>query len=388
MSRALVLCEFPSLNGGERSFLSTLPHLERAGWTIDFACPPQGPLAEALRRRGNVVVPTPSLSDSASFRESLPDIVHAALSARRYDLLHANSLSTAVLAGPIGVERRVPSLGHLRDIVGLSRTKVGFTNLHARLLAVSAATRDFHVAQGFAADRVHVLHNGVDLETFAPQTTFPSRTAAAPLHDELGLPSDVPLVGLIGQIILRKGFDVALAALGKALRTRPTVHIVVVGTRHTAKAETVEYERKLRQIAAETRFADRVHWLGTRDDVPAILRELKLLVHTPRQEPLGRVLLEGAASGVPIVATDVGGTREIFPGEVADGAILVPVDDVVATAAAIERILDADDLRERMSSAGRSRIQAAFTVERTAAELLRHYQEVSAVDRSSTIFLS
>lgn len=50
MPRVWFLCEFPSLNGGERSLFSTLPLIVRAGWTVDFACPPTGPLADALSR--------------------------------------------------------------------------------------------------------------------------------------------------------------------------------------------------------------------------------------------------------------------------------------------------------------------------------------------------
>jgi len=112
--------------------------------------------------------------------------------------------------------------------------------------------------------------------------------------------------------------------------------------------------------------------------MPRLLRELSLLVHAARQEPLGRVLLETAACAVPIVATDVGGTREIFPRAELDGAFLVPVDDVDAFDNRINRVLDEDEIEIRTGYAGRERIAAAFNVERSAAGLLRHYADVSA----------
>jgi glycosyltransferase involved in cell wall biosynthesis len=89
--------------------------------------------------------------------------------------------------------------------------------------------------------------------------------------------------------------------------------------------------------------------------------------------------LEAAASGVPVVATEVGGTREIFPAGEADGALLVPVDDAAAAAAALETVLADQQRAARIGAAGRSRINAAFTAERSAQGLVRHYQEVAGL---------
>jgi glycosyltransferase involved in cell wall biosynthesis len=106
---------------------------------------------------------------------------------------------------------------------------------------------------------------------------------------------------------------------------------------------------------------------------------LTLLVHPARQEPLGRVLLEAAAAGRAIVATDVGGTREIFPPE-SDAACLVPPDDVVAMARAIEELLHDPARRLRLGANARTRIESHFTVELAIAGLLRHYgSAISAV---------
>jgi len=164
-------------------------------------------------------------------------------------------------------------------------------------------------------------------------------------------------------------------AVVAAMERNYDLHVIVVGKRHSEKFETIAFEEKLHDLPRE--YADRVHFLGTRMDVPRLLAECSLLLHMARQEPLGRVLLEAAASGLPIVATDVGGTREIFPREQKDGAILVGVDDIDAATKAIGRVLRSEELFLDMSSAGRERIAAAFTVEQSAAGLLRHYAEVS-----------
>jgi glycosyltransferase involved in cell wall biosynthesis len=92
----------------------------------------------------------------------------------------------------------------------------------------------------------------------------------------------------------------------------PTAKLSIVGQRYSQKHEAVEYEKKLIQQVASSPFSDRVSWLGIRDDVPDLMRQSTILIHPARQEPLGRVLLEAAASGLPIIATDVGGTAEIL----------------------------------------------------------------------------
>ena len=99
-------------------------------------------------------------------------------------LLHANSLAMGRLSGPVAAELGLPSVSHLRDIIRLSSQAVADLNCHARLLAVSQATRDFHVAAGLAAEKLHVVYNGVDLEEFRP------RSPTGYLHRELGLPPE------------------------------------------------------------------------------------------------------------------------------------------------------------------------------------------------------
>ena len=331
MPRLLILCEYPTLWGGERSMLSTLPAVAAAGFDVSIAAPPTGSLADAVRHRGVTLV-------GWSRRDELAQIIAEAQPA----LVHANSLSTARLSGPVIAKAGVPSIGHLRDIVKLSRQAVSDLNCHRRLVVVSRATREFHVSQGVDAARCVAIHNGVDLDAFRP------RPAGGFLHRELGLPAGVPLVATIGQIGLRKGVDVALAAAWLV----PDVHWLIVGERSSDKQESQEFETRLHALAAEPPLSGRVHFLGQREDMRQLLPELTLVVHAARQEPLSRVLLEAAACGLAVVATDVGGTREIFPSE-ADGAMLVPPDDPAALAAAVAALLADDAHRQALGVAGR-----------------------------------
>lgn len=371
MPHVALVCEYPTLNGGERSLLSVLPGLARHGFQFTTIAPPNGPLARSFADLDIEVVPF-AATDPAGVRPS-QDALRTALgeSLRRLkpDLVHANSLAMGRLVGPVAAELGLPSIAHLRDIIGLSRQALADLNTNCRLLAVSKATRDFHVAQGIAADRTHVLYNGVDL------TRFRLREPSGWLHRELGMPADALLVGSIGQLVLRKGQDVPARAAATLAERFPQVHYVFIGERFSQKAEAMAFECDLRKCFESGTLAGRGHFLGVRTDVPEILPELTLLVHAARQEPLGRVLLEAAAAGVAIIATDVGGTREIFPPE-SQAARLVAPDDTAVLAAAIAELLENEPLRRGLGATAAVRVAEMFNLETAVATLATQYKQV------------
>ena len=246
MREIFLLCEYPTLNGGERSMLATLDGVRAAGFTPAVMAPPQGPLADALAAAGIELLPFACrTADGDRLPQSrLREELSAILRRRRPALLHANSLAMGRLSGPVAAHLGLPSLSHLRDIVGLSARAVADLNCHARLLAVSHATRAFHTAGGLAAEKVHVVYNGVDLQEFCP------RSPTGYLHRELGLPPETPLIGAIGQIGLRKGQDVLLRAAARIADQVPSAHYVIVGQRHSEKDESRRFERDLHDAAA------------------------------------------------------------------------------------------------------------------------------------------
>jgi glycosyltransferase involved in cell wall biosynthesis len=154
----------------------------------------------------------------------------------------------------------------------------------------------------------------------------------------------------------------------------PDAHYLIIGERYSRKEESRRFEAELRTAAASG-LQGRLHFLGVRTDVDRVLNELTLLAHPARQEPLGRVLLEAAASGTAVVATNVGGTSEIFPPE-SESARLVPADDAGALAGAMLELLGSESLRDSLSAAARRRAQQAFDVSTAATALVKHYYDV------------
>lgn len=367
--RVLLLFEFPTLNGGENSLLSVVPTLSADGIALTAAAPAPSPLAAALEAAGIGLLPWEVRGTGGSLaarRERLQSLLRKL----EPDLVHANSLSMARLAGPVCRQNQIASLGHLRDMLRPSRQALADLSSNSRLLAVSQATRDWYVRLGLPAHQVHVVYNGVDLERFC------RRPAEGYLQRELSLPSSVRLIGAIGQLGLRKGVDVLLRAAAVALRHHGDVHCVLVGERHSEKAESLQYERSLQQLAQAPPLAGRVHFLGRRTDIPRLLSEFVVLVHLARQEPLGRVLLEAAAAGCCILATDVGGTAEIFPAKTGT-ARLVPAADASAAAQALHELLSSEVERRARGQAARRHVELHWDCHEAGRQLRQHYRALA-----------
>lgn len=367
-----LLFEYATLNGGEQSMLSVLQILQ----SDDHFCftafgPGTGPLPDELTAVGVPVIPFDVRDEGGIKRPAdrlLDDLRQTAARCQRpLDLLHANSLSMARLVGQLKSARFVRT-GHLRDIIKLNRKVITDLNACDRLVAVSVATRDFHVSQGLDEGRCDVLYNGVDTARFCPRPS--------PRHELLPVPADAVVVLNVGQICLRKGQrDLAYVVAGWP-DGQPPLHLVLVGQRHSTKQESVAYEREIADIFARADRSDRLHRPGYRGDVARWMNAADLLVHTARQEPLGRVLLEAAACELPIVATQVGGTAEILN----DGqsAWLVPPDSAPCLRSAIREALQDSRAAGARAVAARRQICAQFDVRQAAWRLGEFWQQ--AVD--------
>jgi len=367
--RVLVLCEYESLNGGEYSLLEAIRRIRGSGITIEVAAPPSGGLARELQYHRLAHVPWSVIQADGS-RQPRPTIrahLQKLLVEARCDVVHANSVSMSRLIGPVVEQLGMPSLGYLRDIIRVSKRAIEDLGHHQVLIAVSEATRQWYAGMGLPPSQIRVLYNGVDLTRFRP------RPSSGFLHRELNLPSDVPLVGSIGQLGMRKGVDLFVKAAARAAVRRDDIHFLFVGQRYSLKDEAVEFERRVRCAAEANGLRGRFHFLGVRSDIASVLNELTIYVHAARQEPLGRVLLEAGASGLPVVATQVGGTAEIFPSQ-QQAALLVAPDRADRLTDAILRLLHDPRLRQRLGQNARRYVAEQFDAGRAARELEACYR--------------
>jgi glycosyltransferase involved in cell wall biosynthesis len=203
-------------------------------------------------------------------------------------------------------------------------------------------TRDlvgWMIAQGWPEDRVHYLPNFVAAERAAPVARAAFDT-----------PADVPLALALGRLHSNKGFDTLLEAVARV----PRLHLWLAGEGPVRGA----LEDQVRRLG----IGGRVRLLGWRDDVASLLAAADFLVCPSRHEPLGNVVIEAWAAGVPVVAAASVGPATL----VADGrtGLLVPVDDAVALGDAAERLAEDPQLRQSLAAAGHAEYEAAFTEEK------------------------
>ncbi len=381
--RVLILAEFGVINGGGNSLLAVIGGLQDHGWSFVAGVEPDSSFAAALRSVGvgnnGFSFFRPVNETGASVRkdqrEIRDDLKQLFLSVSP-DLIHCNSLSTSRICGPVSHECGVPALGYVRDILRLSRRAIDDINYLDRIVAVSHATRDYHIARGVGAERSVVIHNGIETGAGA---IFQPEGKLARLPDGIERNSSARVLLSVGQISMRKGLDTLLESFALVAASNRNAHLLIVGQRHATKNETVEFERELRSVSESidrSAGEKRVHWLGRRTDVPDLMRRSDLLVHAARQEPLGRVLIEACATGLPVVATNVGGTTEIFSAGDEFNPLVEP-DDPSSMAERVLELLANDSLSRRAGQHNLQTVRENFSISRCVTELHRHYGQIA-----------
>jgi len=200
------------------------------------------------------------------------------------------------------------------------------------------------------ARKVRLLGNGVDLTRFDPAAVAPG--ARAELRREWDAPEGVVLVGSVGRLVAEKGMAEVLEAASTLRRGGSPARLVVIGPTEPGKRDAVD------DGAIERARADGVVFTGTRTDMPELYSAMDVFLTASWREGFPRAAMEAAAMGLPTVASDIRGNRQV----VADGetGILVPVRDAAAIAAAVDGLARDPARRERLGAAARERARAQF----------------------------
>ncbi len=209
-------------------------------------------------------------------------------------------------------------------------------------------------------ERLRLLGNGVPLEQFDPDR-FDERRRAD-MRGELAIPADAVVVTIIARLVRDKGIVELLEAMLGIMGRHPHVHLVIIGPADPEKADAIEPA-----AMAADQFEPRMHWLGHRDDIAELLACTDIFTLPSWREGFPRSAIEAAAMGLPIVATDIRGCRQV----VTDGVngLLVPLRDPRELERALERLITEPALRSRLGAAGRERALREFC-ERRVCELV------------------
>lgn len=338
-----------------------IAHLEEAGATVEVL-----PMAEGTRDL-NRHQARPGL---AAARSAMATAIYTARLARRLrclrpDVVHTNSLKSAIYGGLAARVARVPVIWHVRDRIAddylpspaVRAVRAAARRLPNAIIANSQATLETLCLP--AADRMTaaVVPSAVVSHV---ETASPARSRG----------TDFLTVGIVGRLAPWKGQDVFLDAFASAFPSGEERAVVVGG----ALFGEDTYEAVLRAQTLRLGLGDRVEFTGHLDEVDSQYSRFDVLVHASTiPEPFGQVIVEGMAAGLAVLAAGAGGPLEIITDAV-DGLLYHP-GDVDALAALLRKLAGDPDLRTRLGAAGRRRA-SEFTPERAAAQVMVVYRSV------------
>lgn len=216
------------------------------------------------------------------------------------------------------------------------------------------------------AKRLHLLGNGIDLERFAPGPK--AQEARRRVRAELGVDDATVVVGAVGRLVWEKGYRELFAAAEQLRRRSPGVTVVVAGPSEPEKADGIGTGALAAAESSGVRF------LGHRNDVEDLYAAFDVYVLASHREGFPRSAMEAAAMGVPIVATDIRGCRQV----VEDGTtgLLVPPRDPAALTDAVVRLAADAGLRATMGRAAVTKAKREFDQRQVIATTLAVYEDL------------
>ncbi|MHB1034957.1 MAG: glycosyltransferase [Pirellulales bacterium] len=231
----------------------------------------------------------------------------------------------------------------------------------AAIVVNSSGVQDFYARHGLPAEKLVLIPNGVS-------PVGPSDLSRGQFLAELGLPSNARLVGAIGRLWLQKRVKDAIWAADLLKVIRDDVHLLIAGDG--------PHRKRLERFRDQCEVPEKVHFLGHRDDVPRWLPLLDAVWLASSYEGMPNVIMEAMAAGVPVVATDIPGNRDLVaPGET---GFLVPVGDRAGFARHTNNLLNDADLAKRLGEAGRRRMLQEFSVEKMVQRHVELYRRLLA----------
>ncbi len=287
------------------------------------------------------------------FRQARPHIVHT----HAWGTLIEGWIAARLARVPVVIHGEHGTLQSKRYQLHVQRHAWGRVD---RVLAVSSRLAEkLAEATGFPLDRIQVIRNGVDLARFG--TTDPAEARRA-----LGIDEGTVVIGTAGRLVPVKDHATLLDALACLAARGVRCQALIAGDGPLRG----ELDDKARALG----LADRLRWLGHRPDIERVFAALDVFVLSSSSEGLSNTILEAMASGLPVVATRVGGADEL----VEDGVsgVLVAPQSATALAQGLERLAADRALRATAGAAGRHRALTAFGIDRMLQDYLALYCEL------------
>lgn len=345
------------MGGGQWSLYYLIKHLNKDVFHPTVLCPQEGELASKMRGAGAEVI----CLNMGRIRYLNPFVIRrlfTVIKDKQIDLIHTDSSTETFYTGISARIMGIPLVWHIRVSEGewfFDRVLAMFST--KLILVASAISQRFGWLQ--TTKKMVVIYNGLDLEEF---DNFPGTSS---IREEYNIAQDTVLLGCIGRIEKRKGQEYIIAAM----RHLDNAKLILVGQGKE------DYLNRITKLCNEFNIADRVLYVGYRDDIPSVLKEIDIFVFpTLRGEGFPRVVLEAMAAGKPVVATDNAGSPEAVA--VGYTGYIVPTGNTSALATKLKELIADKKKRTVMGEVGRKRVKKYFTIQKNVEKIQEVYRDI------------
>ena len=389
-SNILYLDSGSGIGGGQRSLLLLLNLLDQDRFTPFVGCLGDSPFAAEAEKTEARVVPLslPAAHNKTdkvqrfTLRDLLEDFrqlgvilqLHRMVKRYAIDLIHANSLSVALLGGIVARINRIPILMHKRYATSYGILDRICERLLHRVILVSEATRwDFAPVA-----KQTLIYNGVDLDAFQalPEEVESLRAELLPDASDASI-----LTGVVTRITPEKGIHFLVRAIAELKNRSATIGVdiklLIVGGPYFQK--DVDYMNELKQEITDLGVEDSVIFTGFLSDTRVVTSLLDImLVPSIIPEACPRTIIEAMATGKPVISTPLGGSKELVTPET---GILVQPEDASAIADAITTLATDRERLKAMGKASRNRAEQLFSSKKNTTLTEAVYTELLAAPR-------
>jgi glycosyltransferase involved in cell wall biosynthesis len=299
---------------------------------------------------------------------SLVSLVHY-VRTQRIDVVHTSDRPRDALACVVIARlTRVPCIVHVHNPYSRWMGSVLRWTLRRAdaLIAVSEFVGHSLIASGHRPDRVHVVLNAIDPDSWKPGV---DRETA---RHELTVKPETPVVLTVCRLAPKKGPAELIEALAAVRGEHPDVQLLIAGVDLSADQW---YAGELAEQVGRRALVHNVRFLGWCDDVARLMAAADVYAMPSTREPFGLVFAEAMAMKLPVLGLDDGGTPEVV--EHGRSGLLSSRGDVETLAANLNELLGNPDLRRRLGEYGRQRVEAQFTTERMAGEVAAVYARIA-----------
>jgi glycosyltransferase involved in cell wall biosynthesis len=371
--RILFINHVGYLGGGEKSMLTLMEGLrDKKGHQVVLLAP-QGELLgiagklgfeiygydfENVRRSWNPFI---LIRGAVRFWQGAA-IIEKIIKDGRFQVVHANSLKSAIMGGRAARRAGIPLVFHTRDFLNaglLGKWLVAWAyRLSSHIIVNSRSVAELYGSRG--TDKISVVYNSIDLP---PGYSSKSK---ADIKNKVGFDPASPVIGFVGRVHPDKGIETLLRGFKIMRDADPQLRLWLVGGPMPGEEHYLE---KLKLEAVNLGIANDACFLGWRQDAVELMSGMDLLVVPSKKEPFGRVTVEAMLLGVPVIATASGGTLEIVD-DLQTGLLFPPNDDQALARCAL-RLLGDKELCEKLT------VEARLT----ASGKFGHDQYINGVQR-------